>query len=117
MGFWDGLPIFGLPGNPVAALVCTLIFAYPALRVMAGGHWKKPKSFRVPAAFSKSKKPGRREFLRGRIKEGRAEVFGSEGSGRISSLSWAQGLVELGDECEGVSLNEFVRFIPFTSFN
>ncbi|MEK9756695.1 MAG: molybdopterin-binding protein, partial [Paracoccaceae bacterium] len=41
MGLWKGLPVFGLPGNPVAALVCTLVFAQPALRILAGGHWKR----------------------------------------------------------------------------
>ena len=116
MGFWNSLPIFVLPGNPVAALVCTLIFACPALRVIAGGRWESPKGFSMPAAFAKSKKPGRREFLRGRIKEGRVEAFGSEGSGRVSGLSWAEGLIELGEDCEGVSFEELVRFIPFTSF-
>ena len=36
LGAWGGRPVFGLPGNPVAAFVCTLIFARPALRRLAG---------------------------------------------------------------------------------
>ena len=35
LGLWRGVPVFGLPGNPVAALVCALIFARPALGVLA----------------------------------------------------------------------------------
>jgi len=41
-GMWDGTPGFGPPGNPVAAMVCTLIFARPALGLMAGEGWQEP---------------------------------------------------------------------------
>ena len=88
LGVWDGVPVFGLPGNPVAALVCSLIFARPAFALLGGEGWREPQGFMVPAAFSKSKKPGRREYLRARINgDGAAEVFRSEGSGRISGLA------------------------------
>ena len=88
LALWQGVPVFGLPGNPVAALVCALVFARPALSLLAGAGWVDPVGFTVPAGFSKSKKPGRREYLRARLTaEGTAEVFGSEGSGRISGLS------------------------------
>lgn len=116
LGLWHGTPIFGLPGNPVAALVCTLIFARPALNLLSGAGWSEPQGFMVPAAFEKRKKPGRREFLRARIREGRVETFKSEGSGRISGLSWAEGLVELPDGAAEVKQGTLVRYIPFTSF-
>ncbi|SIS51213.1 molybdopterin-binding protein [Paracoccus saliphilus] len=114
---WDGVPVFGLPGNPVAALVCSLIFARPALSLLAGAGWTVPQGFAVPAAFSKRKKPGRREYLRARLNaEGRAEVFASEGSGRISGLSWADGLVELPDEAAEIEPGVPVRYLPYSSF-
>lgn len=117
LGMWQGTPVFGLPGNPVAALVCTLIFARPAMGLMAGAGWQEPQAFEVPAAFEKRKKPGRREYLRARVREGKAEVFKSEGSGRISSLSWAEGLVELGDGAAHIRPGDPVRFIPYGSFS
>ncbi|MGV6811002.1 MAG: bifunctional molybdopterin-guanine dinucleotide biosynthesis adaptor protein MobB/molybdopterin molybdotransferase MoeA [Brevirhabdus sp.] len=114
---WDGMPVFGLPGNPVAALVCALIFARPALSAMSGAGWVEPQGFTVPAAFSKAKKPGRCEFLRARLDgQGRVEVFASEGSGRISSLSWADGLVELPHDAAVIEPGTPVRFIPYASF-
>ncbi len=117
LAMWQGTPVFGLPGNPVAALVCSLVFARPALSLMAGAGWTEPQGFTVPAAFSKAKKPGRREFLRARINaEGAAEVFKSEGSGRISGLSWATGLVELPDGALEVTPGTPVRFLPYAAF-
>lgn len=116
LGLWKGAPAFGLPGNPVAAFVCTLIFARPALSLLAGAGWHMPEGFMVPAAFSKRKKPGRREYLRARMRDGRAEVFASEGSGRVSSLSWAEGLVELPDGAAEIAPGDPVRFMPYGSF-
>lgn len=116
LGVWDGTPVFGLPGNPVATMVCTLVFARPALAVLAGEAWSEPQGFTVPAGFSKSKKPGRSEYLRARIRNGHAEVFASEGSGRISGLSWAEGLVALPHEAMEVQFGTPVHYIPFGSF-
>lgn len=116
LGMWRGTPVFGLPGNPVAAMVCTLVFAAPALAQMAGGTWRAPQGFEVPAAFEKRKKPGRREYLRARIRDGQVEVFASEGSGRISGLSWAEGLVELPDGALHVRPGDLVRYIPWNGF-
>ncbi len=116
LGMWSDTPVFGLPGNPVAAMVCTLIFARPALCLMSGEGWIDPQGFDVPAAFEKRKKPGRREYLRARLRDGRAEVFHSEGSGRISGLSWAEGLVEIEDGARHIQPGDPVRFIPYGSF-
>ncbi|MCV2869244.1 molybdopterin-binding protein [Defluviimonas sp. WL0002] len=117
LALWKGVPVFGLPGNPVAAFVCALIFARPALDAMSGAGWSAPLAFTVPAAFSKRKKAGRREYLRARLNaEGRAEVFASEGSGRISGLSWATGLVELPDGAAEFAPGHAVRYLPFAGF-
>lgn len=116
LGLWRGVPVFGLPGNPVAAIVCTLLFARPALAQLAGANWSIPQGFEVPAAFEKRKKEGRREYLRARIRNGHAEVFASEGSGRISGLSWAEGLVELKESSREIHNGDMVRYIPFGSF-
>ncbi len=116
LGLWNDIPVFGLPGNPVAAMVCTLIFARPALHKLAGGGWAETEGYLLPAAFTKSKKAGRREYLRARVTDGRVEVFASEGSGRVSGLSWATGLVELDDPAQKVAPGDLVRFIPFGNF-
>jgi len=116
MGLWDGTPVLGLPGNPVAAMVCALVFARPALSMLAGATPSEPQAYDIPAAFAKSKKAGRREYIRARVRDGQVEAFASEGSGRVSGLSWADGLVELGDAAQTIKVGDPVRFIPFTSF-
>ena len=109
--------VLGLPGNPVAAFVCTLIFARPALLALAGCQWLVPRAYRVAAAFEKSKKAGRREYLRARLNSaGAAEAFHSEGSGLISGLAWSGGLVELPDEAASIGFGDQVRYLPYDSF-
>ena len=117
MALWNGVPIFGLPGNPVAAFVCALIFACPTLRVLAGGKWLVPLGCLMPAAFEKNKKAGRREFLRARLNSNsEVEVFRSEGSGLTTGLSWSDGLVELDDGAAQITRGSRVRYLPYSSF-
>ena len=114
LGLWNKTPVFGLPGNPVAAAVCAMIFARPALSVLAGGGWIEPISYQLPAAFTKTKKDGRSEYLRARMTpKGQVEIFGSEGSGRVSGLSWATGLVALPHEAMVIEPGTPVTYIPF----
>ena len=91
--------VLGLPGNPVAVFVCFLMYVRHVLTRLAGGAWPKPVRYSLPAAFSQKKKLGRREFWRARLveKNGRLIVakFPRDGSGLISSLRDADGLIEL----------------------
>jgi len=117
LALWKGVPVFGLPGNPVAAFTTALIFARPALGALQGKGWQAPQAYWLPAGFDKSKKAGRREYLRARVNDnGAVEVFASEGSGRISGLSWADGFVELPDEAMKVKTGDLIKYLPFSSF-
>ncbi|MCY4542124.1 MAG: molybdopterin-binding protein [Rhodobacteraceae bacterium] len=114
---WRGTPVLGLPGNPIAAFVCSLIFARPVLCRLSGEPWTSPVGFKVPAAFEKSKKEGRREFLRARLKaDGSVDVFRSEGSGLTTGLAWSDGLVELDEPAMKIRRGDLVRYIPYGSF-
>ncbi|NOR64063.1 MAG: molybdopterin molybdenumtransferase MoeA [Rhodobacteraceae bacterium] len=117
LAMWQGLPVFGLPGNPVAAFTTALVFARPALGALQGQGWLRPLATQLPAAFAKRKKAGRREYLRARRSaNGTVEVFASEGSGRISGLAWADGFVELPDEALEIKHGDLVAFTPFTAY-
>jgi molybdopterin molybdotransferase len=120
-GQLDGCVFIGLPGNPVAAVICFLRFARPVLTALGGGCWPEPREFLVPADFVMKKKPGRREYLRARLKRGPdgrlwAERIAREGSGILTSLAEADGLVELAEDCTHVAEGDPVAFVPFSEF-
>jgi molybdopterin molybdotransferase len=109
----------GLPGNPVAAVVCFLRFARPLLIALGGGRWPEPRAFLVPADFDMRKKPDRREYLRARLipgPDGRtwAQRIEREGSGILTSLTEADGLVEVAEDATGVERGDLVDFVPFS---
>lgn len=107
----------GLPGNPVAAMVGFLLFARPVLRRLAGFGWELPRAMPVPAAFSLTRRAGRSEYLRGRLRHGAAgpsvERIARQGSGMLTSLVAAQGLIELDDARESVQEGELVPWLGF----
>jgi molybdopterin molybdotransferase len=115
LGRWGGTPLFGLPGNPVAAFTCAALFARPALCQMAGAGWRVPEPVLVPAAFEKRKKAGRTEVLRARLRDGRAETFRSEGSGLVTGLSWAEGFVMLPHEAVSITPGDPVPYLAFAA--
>ncbi len=112
--------VVGLPGNPVAAFVCFLLYVYPLIQSLGGAGWRRARRYTMPAAFSMSKKPGRREFIRGMLdeteRELRARNYVRTGSGLISSLREADGLIEIPEDVTSIAPGDPVAFIPFTEF-
>ncbi|MGI9353356.1 MAG: molybdopterin molybdotransferase MoeA [Rhizobiaceae bacterium] len=117
----DGAPCFTLPGNPVAAFVCFLLYVRPSLVCLGGGVWKEPQRYPLPANFEIKSKPDRREFLRGSIGNGPdgqvlVSKFDRDGSGLITGLRAANGLIEIPEGRTKVSKGDSVDFIPFSEF-
>ncbi|MBF0251161.1 MAG: molybdopterin molybdotransferase MoeA [Alphaproteobacteria bacterium] len=108
----------GLPGNPVAAMVTFLRIARPLILTLAGRTDVDPIHFKVPAAFSLTKKPGRREWLRASLKPGpdgapAAHRHPHQGSGVLTSMVASDGLIELPEDLARVEEGQPVDFIPF----
>ena len=113
--------VIGLPGNPVAVFVCFLMYVYPMLRALGGVPWREPRRWQLPSAFeSPTRKLGRREFWRGSIIELNGtmavEKFARDGSGLISGLRAADGLIEVTEAVTSVRRGDMLQFIPFTEF-
>jgi molybdopterin molybdotransferase len=113
--------VVGLPGNPVAVFVCYLMYVQPMLVALGGGAWPEPRRWRLPAAFSFSgRKSGRREFWRGTIVRRNGalavEKFPRDGSGLISGLRAADGLIDIPEDHGDVAEGDLVDVIPFTEF-
>jgi len=101
----------GLPGNPVSAYVVYTLFVRPFLLARMGALPVPPLAFTVPANFAWPKPGKRREFLRARLENGQAVIYANQSSGVLTSLAWADGLV---DVPEGVTVKpgDAVRFLP-----
>ncbi len=96
--FGGGLPlVFGLPGNPVSAMVTFEQFVRPALRKMTGQRaWYRP-TLQAKLGERLAKSPGRLHFVRVSLERRDGEVIarttGSQSSGVLRSMSLAQGLL------------------------
>jgi molybdopterin molybdotransferase len=112
---------FALPGNPVAVMVCALLYVWPSVRRVAGEPWVEPPRLVFPAGFElRSRKQGRREFFRGWLEgdDGKLIVrkYERDGSGLISSLRAARGLIEIPENQASLCKGDSVNFIPFSAF-
>jgi molybdopterin molybdotransferase len=110
--------LFGLPGNPVAVMVTFYAFVRDALLAMSGAAPAPLPLLRAACTTALRKKPGRTEYQRGivgRAAEGRWQVAitGSQGSGILSSMSAANGMVVLHHAQGNVAAGDEVDVIPF----
>lgn len=112
-GHFRGMPVIGLPGNPASTLVTFALLARPYLLRRQGVKDVEPLKFQVPAGFVWSKAGNRREYLRGRLDQGRAVIYKNQSSGVLRSAAWAEGLVEVMEE-RTLSEGDPVNFIPLS---
>ncbi len=102
LGGWRGLPVFGLPGNPVSSLVVFQVIVRPALT------GEPPFTLRLRAATPFRAIADKAAYWRGNIHGGAVSDYGKQGSGVLRSLSDTGALVivpegqpvEVGDEVE-----------------
>lgn len=101
-GEMGGVPIFGLPGNPVSSMVSFEQFVRPSLLKMAGHRRIFRKTVRAIALEDIEKAKGLRVFLRVRLaQEDRrviARMTGEQGSGILKSMVQANGLAVVPEE-------------------
>ena len=110
-----GARFFGLPGNPVSAMVCFELFVRPALMAMTGRQDRHRPRVNVYFEHDVENKFGRMHAMRVTLTQTergfRAESVGAQGSGLVSSLTKADALALIGPESEGVRAGEPVEAI------
>ena len=99
-------PVFGLPGNPVSAMVTFELFVRPALLAMQGRRWLDRPRVRAIAAAPIVNRGSRRGYLRVSLEQRdghwQARLTGEQGSGILRSMVEADGLAVLpGDTAVG----------------
>ncbi|MFQ2059675.1 molybdopterin molybdotransferase MoeA [Aeromonas veronii] len=108
---------FGLPGNPVSAMVTFDQLVQPALAKLAGQRFERPLQLQAIAAEPLKKSPGRLDFQRGIMSKGpnglEVRSTGSQDSAVFSSLSQANCYIVLERERGRVAVGETVTVEPF----
>ncbi|KPB77885.1 gephyrin-like molybdotransferase Glp [Pseudomonas cannabina] len=112
-GHFRGVPVIGLPGNPASTLVTFALLARAYLLRRQGVLDVAPLQFPVPAGFVWTRPGNRREYLRGRLEQGKAVIYRNQSSGVLRSAAWADGLIEV-REGKTVAEGDWVNFIPLS---
>lgn len=92
-GAYRGKPFLGLPGNPVSALVCALLFLKPALFKMSGNAAHAHRFLKLPLGKALPTNDQRQDYLRATIEGGRAVPHATQDSGELGPLALADVLI------------------------
>lgn len=110
--------LFGLPGNPVAVMVTFLAFVRPALMQMMGCTAPAAPLLKARSLEPIRKKSGRTEYQRGWVSTAtngslQVKTTGNQGSGVLSSMAQANGLIVLHHGQGNVAAGEEVDVMMF----
>jgi molybdopterin molybdotransferase len=97
-GALKGKPFMGLPGNPVSALVCALLFLAPALDRLQGLPGEAPRTQRARLGVGLKANDKREDYLRATLERGAdgqliATPYPKQDSSMISALAKADALI------------------------
>ena len=117
-GMIDGTPFLGLPGNPVSVHIVFGLVGLYVLKILSG-----EKEFTIPKipvrlGFDIKAKLGRREFMRVVLHNDNGVYYavksGKQGSGVISTLANASGIIEVPEQFSALKKGDWVQYIPFS---
>ncbi len=107
-----GTPFFGMPGNPTSCLSNAYILLVPFLRAMARLPTHVPRTIEVPLGRRIVSAANRHQFYTVRLRDGVAHPA-FKGSGDITSLSQADGFIEIASDRSVVEEGATVRVTLF----
>ncbi len=112
----NGTPFLGMPGNPVSVFATFCIFARPFILKKQGMSETTANSFNVPADFEWNKAGNRHEYVRARVDNGKIHLYPHQGSGVLTSTSWANGLAFIPANTT-VKPGDIIAFTPFSELS
>jgi molybdopterin molybdotransferase len=114
-----GAAMLGLPGNPVSALVTFMIVALPVVKALLGVPDAPPPGFMVPLSDGLTKSSKLREFPRVRLAwiDGvpHAMPYRDQSSNLLTSLAWADGILDLPVGASEFKAGDNVMYRPFAA--
>jgi len=112
----DGVPIFTLPGNPVSSYISFQVFVLPALRRLMG---IEPAARPWPTARLaepvESSPAGKRQFLRGVLRDGGLHRVGGPGSHLVAALAASDALIVVPEEATSLAAGTEVQMLSLAS--
>lgn len=119
-GWLRGLPVLGLPGNPVSALVCALVLVEPALARMLGlTESERPRLEAARLGRDLPQNDERQEYLRAELVEDGAGLsvatpFEAQDSAMLATLARARCLIVRGPHAPAIRAGERVQILRFS---
>ena len=110
----DGKPVFGLPGNPVSAMVIFDLFVTPTIGALLGAVKPPPPQVQARLARNVASTTGREDYVQVRLEQ-RADslwavpIFGK--SNLIYTLVNAEGTIKVPLDSNGIAAGEWVTVV------
>lgn len=111
----DGVSIFGLPGNPGAALSCFYLYVYPLLKMTEGALEPQLPTIKLPLCDAYAVKGSRAQFLKAKTTPDGVAILDGQSSAMLSAYGTANALVFLPENTTELQKGETVKTIllPF----
>ncbi len=111
-GRLGGVPMVGLPGNPVSAMVCGTVFLTPMLNAMVGlGRAPAPR-ITLPLRTELPANGPREHYMRAKVKDGRVQDLGPQDSSLLTVLACANALLVRPPNDPARAVGEMVDIVP-----
>ncbi len=102
----------GLPGNPVSAMICGVVFILPMIRAMLGLGTAIPPLQLAPLADDLAPNGPREHYMRAALAQGKVTVFDNQDSSLLSVLAQANALVVRQPDDPARKAGEEVAILP-----
>ena len=116
-GWLETLPLLGLPGNPVSAYVCAVLFLGPAIARMSGLPGDAPEMDRARLTAAMTANDRREDYVRSRLERGErgwlVTPFPVQDSGMLSTLARADALIRRPPYQEALEAGAEVEILRF----
>ena len=106
------VPMIGLPGNPVSALVCGTIFVAPVVKAMLGLGATPPARMQAPLAKPVGKNGPREHYMRAQLTPEGLEAFDRQDSSLLTVLADADALLIRSPHASAAEAGEIAEYIP-----
>jgi molybdopterin molybdotransferase len=103
--------IFGLPGNPAAALSCFYVYGYPHLKMREGALNNELQRISIPLSSDYTVKGNRAHFLKARIEGDSVGILSGQSSAMLRAFGYANALVFLPENAQELKKGEKVTAI------